>query len=131
MVPIPDQHRDLLAAPVYVGLATVLPSGQPHVVPVWCDLDDGYIRINMAAGTRKHRDIVERPRVTVLAVDPANPYRYLEVRGRVARMTEDGADAHIDKLAKDYLGADTYPFRNPAETRIICSIEPEKVSGVG
>ncbi len=129
MVPIPDQYRDLLQAPVTVSLATVLPSGQPQVTPVWCDMEDGYIRINTAAGRQKHKDMVERPRVTLMALDPTNPYRYLEVRGRVARITEEGGDAHIDKLAKDYMGVERYPDHDPTSTRVICYIEPEKVLG--
>ena len=129
MVPIPDHYRDLLQAPVTVSLATVLPSGQPQVTPVWCDMEDGYIRINTAAGRQKHKDMVERPRVTLMALDPNNPYHYLEVRGRVSRITEEGGDAHIDKLAKDYMGVDRYPYHDPTSTRVICYIEPEKVLG--
>lgn len=128
---IPENYRDLLEKPIAVGLATVLPNGQPQVTPVWCDFDGTYIRVNTSTSRQKYKDMLERPQVTVLAIDPANQYRYMEVRGTVARTSEEGADAHIDKLAHDYMGVDSYPMRNPAETRVICYIEPEKVIAQG
>ena len=128
---IPEGYRDLLDRPVTVALATILPDGQPQVTPVWCDFDGTYIRVNTAAGRQKYRDMVERPQVTVLAIDPENPYRYLEIRGRVARYTEEGADEVIDKLAHDYLGVETYPYRNPAEQRVTFYIEPQRVLAQG
>lgn len=131
MAEIPAAYRDLLGAPITVGLATVLPSGQPQVTPVWCDLDGDVIRVNTAKGRQKHKDMLADPRVTVLALDTANPQRYIEVRGIVTRIEEEGADAHIDKLAKDYIGADTYPYRRPDEQRIICYIEPQRVVAQG
>ncbi len=131
MTQIPEQYRDLLEEPVTASLATVLPNGQPQVTPVWCDLEDGLIRVNTAKGRQKHKDMVDRPQVTVMAIDPQNPYRYLEVRGRVARIEEEGADAHIDLLAKQYMGVDRYPNHDPDETRVIAYIEPIKVSDLG
>lgn len=131
MATIPEGYRDLLEGPVTVSLATILPDGQPQVTPVWCDFHDGQIRVNTAEGRQKHKDMVARPQVTVMALDPANPYRYLEVRGAVARITDEGAADHIDALAKLYMGADRYPFHNPAETRVICYIEPRKVYAQG
>lgn len=131
MTQIPEQYRDLLEEPVTASLATVLPNGQPQVTPVWCDLVDGLIRVNTAEGRQKHKDMVERPQVTVMAIDPQNPYRYLEVRGRVARIEQEGADAHIDLLAKQYMGVDRYPYHDPAQRRVIAYIEPIKVSGLG
>src|SRR6476660_7977128 len=102
MVEIPASHRDLLERPILVSLATLLPDGQPQVTPVWCDFDGTYIRINTLAGTRKHRDMRERPRVTILAIDPTDPYRYLEVRWRVVAIENEGAEAHMDALADAY-----------------------------
>ncbi len=131
MTHIPEQYRDLLEEPVTASLATVLPNGQPQVTPVWCDLEDGLIRVNTVKGRQKHKDMVERPQVTLMVIDPQNPYRYLEVRGRVARIAEEGADAHIDLLAKQYMGVDRYPYHDPAQTRVIAYIEPVKVSGQG
>src|SRR5690349_6643060 len=111
MAAIPEEFRDLFERPVVASLATLLPDGSPQVTPVWCDLDGGFIRVNTAKERQKYRDMVARPQVTIMALDPENWGRYIEVRGRVARWTEEGADAHIDHLAKKYLGAVSYPFR--------------------
>ena len=127
MVDVPEQYRDLLGGPVLVSLATILPNGQPQVTPVWCDFDGTYVRVNTAKGRQKHKDMVARPQVTVLGFDPKTPFRYIEVRGTVTRIEEEGADAHIDKLAKDYTGADRYPNHTATETRVICYIEPTHI----
>lgn len=131
MATVPDSHRDLLDRPILISLATVQPDGQPQVTPVWADYVDGRVRINTAAGRQKHTNLLERPQATVMVVDPDNGQRYIEIRGRVAETTEEGADEVIDALAKLYLGVDTYPFRNPAETRVTFLIEPEHVSTQG
>lgn len=128
---IPDSYRDLLDRPIIVSLATVQPDGQPQVTPVWADYVDGHVRVNTAAGRQKHRNMLERPQVTVLSVDPENVQRFIEIRGRVAEATEEGADAVIDKLAHDYLGVDSYPYRTPAETRVTFLIEPVHVVANG
>jgi PPOX class probable F420-dependent enzyme len=131
MVEMPETHRDLIEGPVVVSLATILPDGRPQVTPVWCDLQDGYVGVNTAKGRRKHRDMEERPDVTVMALDPENPFRYVEIRGRVTEITEEGADQHIDELARLYMGVERYPNHTGSETRIICKIEPTVVSGMG
>jgi PPOX class probable F420-dependent enzyme len=131
MATISDQYRDLLDRPILVALATIQPDGQPQVHPVWADFDGTHIRLNTAQGRRKHLNMEERPQVTVLSVDPDNPFRWMEVRGTVARVSTEGADAHIDKLAKDYLGVDVYPGHTPDETRIICYVEPTRVIASG
>ncbi len=131
MTTIPGSYRDLLDRPILISLATVQPDGQPQVTPVWADYVDGHVRINTAAGRQKHTNLIERPQVTVLVVDPDNGQRYIEIRGRVAEATEEGADDDIDTLAKKYLGVDSYPFRNPAETRVTFLIEPVHVSAQG
>ena len=132
MASVPEKYRDLLdTRPVLVSLATVQPDNQPQVTPVWIDMEGEQLRVNTAKGRQKHVNMVERPMVTVLAVDPENPFRYIEVRGKVTHITEEGGDAHIDRLAKKYLDADSYPGRNPAETRIICYIEPTNVFAAG
>ena len=132
MASVPQEYRDLLdTRPVLVSLATVQPDGQPQVTPVWIDMEGELLRVNTASGRQKHINMEQRPMVTVLAVDPDNAFRFVEVRGRVSRITEEGGDAHIDALAKKYLGADSYPYRNPAETRIVCYIEPTRVIASG
>ncbi len=124
---IPDSHADLLARPVFFGLATVQPDGQPQVTPIWVDTEGDYIRVNTAAGRQKWKNLVERPQVTLMAIDPDDPYRWMEIRGKVASHTEEGADAVIDQLAKKYLGVDVYPGHRSDETRVTFLIEPTRV----
>ena len=119
--------RALLAEPFLAHLATVDPAGTPHVTPVWVDSDGTDILVNTALGRRKARNMGPSAKVAVSVVDPADPYRVLSVQGTVAEVTQEGADAHIDQLASKYLGADSYPFRNPAETRVIVRINPDRV----
>lgn len=124
MVPIPEQFQDLFKKKAFAQLATLMPDGSPQVSPVWCDFDGRYILVNSAKGRLKDRNIRRDPRVALDLMDPDNPYRHLSIRGRVAEITEDGADQHIDKLAKKYLGADRYPNRAPGEVRVLYKIEP-------
>lgn len=130
---IPDGFRPLLGDDVkaFAHLGTLLPDGSPQVTPVWFDTEGDTIRINSAKGRWKDRNMRRDGRVALAIMDPANPYRYLQVRGRIERITEDGADAHIDRLAKKYLGADTYPFRQPGEVRVIYVIRPERATTMG
>ena len=127
MTIIPEGYRDLLERPVVVSLATVMPDGRPQVTPVWVDLLDGKIRINTVVGRQKERNLSERKQATVLAVDPENPLRFMEIRGEAARSDEDDGIAVIDKLSKDYLNVEPYPWRNPADTRITFLITPKHV----
>jgi len=126
-----DQYSDLLKdkKPI-AALATVMSDGTPQLTPVWFDYDGKAIHVNTAQGRVKARNMREGARVAVMIVDPDNPYRYVQIRGRVARATENGADAHIDMLAKKYLGKDRYPFRQPGEVRIRYEIEPLAVQGI-
>src|SRR5687768_16120889 len=111
--PIPANYLDLFNKPAFGALATLMPDGQPQVTPVWCDLADGYVLVNSARGRQKEKNVRRDPRVTITIIDPDKPYRYLEIRGRVVDITEQGADENIDKLAKKYLGLDKYPYRRP------------------
>jgi len=128
---IPASYRDLLEKKAFANLATTMPDGSPQVTPVWIEAVGDYLLINSAKGRQKDKNMRSRPRVALSMQDPANPYRYLEVRGSVVEATEKGADAHIDKLAKKYLGVDKYPYRQKGEIRIIYKIKPEKVSSYG
>jgi PPOX class probable F420-dependent enzyme len=130
MAGILEKYRDLLEKPTFAHIATIGPSGAPHVTPVWIDYDGRHVLFNTARGRLKERHIARDPRVAFSILDPENPYRYVEVRGRAAELTEQGADAHIDKLAKKYLGKDRYPFRKAGEVRVIVKIVPEQVSGM-
>lgn len=133
MVEIPEKYRDLLAyeKKSFAHLATVQPDGTPQVTPVWFDTIDGKVRVNSALGRVKTRNMKENGAVALAISDPANPYRYIQIRGKVTRVTEEGADAHIDALAKKYLDKDKYPFGAPGEKRVMFEIEPESVQGMG
>src|SRR6201998_942847 len=122
---IPEKYRDLFQKRAFASLATLMPDGRPQVTPVWCDFDGEHVLFNSAKGRQKDRNVRRDPRVAVAIIDPDNPYRYLEVRGKGIEITEQGADAHIDKLAKKYLGVDKYPHRQSGEVRVIYKIRPE------
>jgi PPOX class probable F420-dependent enzyme len=132
MAVIPENFIDLLTAKkAFANIATVMKDGSPQVTPVWFDYTDGKIRVNTARGRVKARTLRPGAQVAMAIADPDNPYRYLQVRGRVLNVTEDGADTHIDSLAKKYLGQDKYPFRQPGDVRIKCEIEPLSAQGMG
>ena len=124
-------YRDIFDKKAFCHLATVGTDGRPQVTPVWCDFDGTHVRINTARGRVKDRNLKANPHVALSAQDPDNPYRYVQVRGRVSEMTEKGADAHIDALAKKYMGKDKYPYRQPGEVRVMVKITPESVQGMG
>ena len=130
-ITIPEQYQDLFQKKAFAHIATTMPDGGPQVTPVWCDYDGTHIRINSAKGRVKDKNMRRSPRVALAIMDPDNPYRYFGVRGRVAEITEQGADAHIDLLAKKYLGMETYPFRKPDEVRVMYKILPEHVVTMG
>ena len=128
---IPEKYMDLLEKPAFGNLGTLMKDGSPQVTPIWVDYDGKHVRFNSAKGRVKDKNIRRDPRVSVSLQDPANPYRYLEIRGRVVEITETGADDHINKLSKKYLNNAVYPFRQPGEVRVTYVIEPEKVSSMG
>jgi PPOX class probable F420-dependent enzyme len=132
MATIPESHSDLLTTKkAFAQLATLNADGSPQVTPVWVDFDGTHVLINTAKGRVKAKNLAREPRVAISLSDPDNPYRYLGVQGRVVDMTETGGDAHIDKMAKKYLGKESYPFRTPGEVRIIVKIAPDKVHANG
>ena len=131
MTTIPDKYLDLLQRKkAFANLATVMADGTPQVTPVWFDYSDGVVRVNTAKGRVKARTLKEGAPVALAILDPDDPYRYLQIRGRVRKATEEGAAAHIDSLAKKYLGKDKYPYARPGEVRVICEIEPQSASGM-
>ena len=132
MASIPDKYLDLVQQKkAFANLATVMANSSPQVTPVWFDYTNGAIRVNTAKGRVKSRTLRPGAPVALAILDPDDPYRYIQIRGRVSRAVEQGADAHIDSLAKKYLGKDTYPFRQPGEVRVMYEIEPVSVSGMG
>ena len=130
MAVLSENDLALLAEPQLAHVATIEPDGTPHVTPVWVDTDGEHILFNTAKGRAKHRNLLRNPNVAVSVVDKADDYRTLWVKG-TAEMIEEGADEHIDKLAKKYLGQDTYPFRQPGEQRVIVRITPTTKLGSG
>ena len=131
MARLPDPVRQFIEEPNFASLATVMPDGSPQVTPMWLDTDGDYLYINTAEGRQKPRNFQHDKRVAVAIMDRANPYRHATVRGRVIDVTTDGADTHINKLAKKYLGQDKYPWRQQGEQRVLVKIEPTSVNASG
>lgn len=131
MVAIPEQYKDLFQKKAFAHLATIGTDGSPQVTPVWCDFDGTHIRFNTAKGRVKDKNLRRNPKVALAIQDPENPYRYIQVRGRVAEIMEQGADTHLDSLAKKYINQDKYPWRKPGEVRVMYKILPEKVQTLG
>jgi PPOX class probable F420-dependent enzyme len=132
MAAIPQGFRDLLESKkAFAHIATVGADGAPQVTPVWVDFDGTHVRFNTARGRVKDKNLKANPRVAISIQDPENPYRYVQIRGRVTEMTEKGADDHIDALAKKYLGKDKYPGRKPGEVRVTVKVAPEKIQSMG
>jgi PPOX class probable F420-dependent enzyme len=125
---LPEGVRKLFQEPNYAHIATLMPDGSPQVSAVWVGIDGDRILVNTAEGRAKPRNVRRDPRVAVSITRQDNPYSTATIRGRVVEITREGADAHIDKLAKKYLGQDRYPFRSTAEQRLILVIEPEHVN---
>ena len=124
---IDGRSAELLKAKNFCNVSTINADGSVHAVPVWVDVQDGLAVVNTAEGRVWPRNLERDPRVTLTVPNLENPYEYVSIRGRVAQRTHDGADAHIDALAKKYLDQDSYPFRQPGEQRLILRIEPEHV----
>jgi PPOX class probable F420-dependent enzyme len=124
---IEGRSEQLLRDKNFCHVATMRGDGTIHGVPVWVDVQDGLPTVNTAEGRAWPRNLERDPRATLTVQNLQNPYEYVEIRGRVARRTHDGADAHIDALAKKYLGLDAYPGRRPGEQRVIIQFEPEHV----
>ena len=135
---IPASHRDLVECPPVAALTTVMADGYPQSSVVWCDFDGECVRVNTMRGFAKERNMRRDPRVTLLCFDPAEPNRFLEIRGRVVEMTENGADRHLDQLASKYAGRPTRYFGDCVPTRfaeteipVLCRIRPTHVVALG
>jgi PPOX class probable F420-dependent enzyme len=128
---IPDTFKDLLQKKAFAHLATVMADGSPQVTPVWFDVEGDLLRVNSARDRVKDRNMRRNAKVALSILDPDDPYRYLRIRGTVVEVTEQGADAHIDALAKKYIGKDRYPWRQSGEVRVTYKIRPERVGSMG
>ena len=131
---IPDSHKYLLEEAIPVTIGTIMPNGDPQLSVVWCDYDGEHLLLNTARGRQKDKNLLARPTATVLAYDPKNSLRYIEVRGTVVEMTEEGAVEQMNTLAKLYAGVDTYyggfaPLeRQQTETRVLIKLKPTRVN---
>ena len=130
-VSFPDKYRDLFQKKAFAAFTTLMPDGTPQTTPVWVDYSGDEILVNSAVGRQKDKNVRRDPRVALAIVDPDNPYRYVEVRGRVREITQDGAEDHIDAMARKYLGKDKYPYRQPGEQRVLYKISMEKTHAMG
>ena len=131
MAQLSDAQRAFVHDNPFVGTVTTLRAdGSPHSTVVWVDADGDAVLFNTARGRAKERHILRDPRVSVSVVDPQDAFRWVAVTG-TAELVDDGADDHIDRLAKKYLGVESYPFRNAAEQRVIVRITVDRVDGIG
>ena len=129
---IPDSVLDLFQRPIICALSTVGADGQPHTVPVWCDFDGTYVRVNAPTATKKARDMARNSKVTVLLVDPQQAFHWVEVRGHITETRDEsqGAREHINSLSQKYTGNAVYQgFGNSGLNRMMYVIEPDKVNG--
>ncbi|MGB8003523.1 MAG: PPOX class F420-dependent oxidoreductase [Gaiellaceae bacterium] len=131
MAELESKKRKFLEENPFVGTVTTLrEDGSPHSTIVWVDVDDGKVSFNTARGRAKSVHLEQDPRASVLVVDPNDSHKWVSVSGP-AQLTEEGADAQIDKLAKKYIGRDTYPWHKPEETRVKVLIDADKVDAAG
>ena len=128
---IPEGFQDLFEKKSFAHLATLNPDGSPQNTPVWLEFDGSHILINSSKGRKKDRNMRREARVALSIQDPDNAYRYLEIRGRVVDITEEGGIDHINKLAKKYLGEDKYPWLQPGEERVTYKIAPDHCTSMG
>ena len=128
---LPASHIDLLDSNALAHVATIGPKGEPQVNPVWFGWDGTHITFSQTTTRQKYKNVQRDPRISLSIVDPENPYRYLEVRGKVVRFDPDPDFAFIDAMAKKYLGKDKYPWSQPGDERIVVVVEPKGSSTMG
>ncbi len=128
---IPESHADLLNKTVFWHIATTSPKGEIQSSPVWAGWDGEFFLFSLTKGRQKYRNLMANPEVAMSGVDPDNAYRYLELRGIVERVDDDGSNAFIDSMAKKYMDADEYPFHQPGDERVVMVIKPLRSSSMG
>jgi len=131
MTALPQGLKDMLKTTVFAHLTTLMADGAPQASPVWVDVDGDEILINTAENRVKDKNMKRDARVAISVTAADNPYKAFMIRGHVVGHTTDGADAHIDAMAKKYMGVDSYPYRTPTETRVIFRIVADRVSNMG
>ena len=125
---IPQTHSDLLESKALAHVATIGPKGEPQNNPVWFGWDGKHILFSQTKNRQKFQNVQREPRVSLSIVDPENPYRYIEIRGKVARIEEDPNNAFINSMARKYMGQDVYPWHNPGDERVVVVVEPQRTS---
>ena len=128
---IPADKLDLLESKALADVATIGPHGEPQVNPVWFGWDGTYVTFSQTTGRQKYRNLQRDNRIALSIVDPENPFRYLEIRGTVARVDPDPDKAFIDEMANKYLGVEKYPWSQPGDERVVIVVEPQHVTGMG
>ena len=128
---IDPKYTDLLDSTALAHVATVGPNGEPQVNPVWFGWDGEHLRFSQTTTRQKYRNVQRDPRIALSIVDPANPYRYLEIRGRVVGIEPDPNLDFINSMAKKYLGQDRYPWHRPGDERVVVVVAPERTSQMG
>lgn len=128
---IPEKYLDLLQTDALAHIATIGPKGEPQVTPVWFGFDGTHLKFSQTTGRQKYKNLQDEPKIAVSIVDPTNPFRYLEVRGRVARIDPDPDYAFINEMTKKYIGLDEYPNHQPGDVRVVIFVEPEHTTQMG
>lgn len=128
---IPDDYKDLLQTTALAHIATVGSKGEPQSNPVWFGWDGEHILFSQTKSRQKYHNVQRDPRIALSIVDPKNPYRYLEVRGKVTRIDEDPDRKFINSMAKKYLNKDVYPWHQPGDERVVVVVEPERITKMG
>ena len=123
-----ERDRRIIDAPNFASVATLMPDGSPQVSTIWIDRDGDDVLFNTAEGRVKTENLRRDGRVAISVFDQQDHDEQVIVRGTVVDITTEGADDHIDFLAMKYLGAETYPYRDPSEQRVIVRVRPEHVS---
>ena len=131
MAKLSDDTREILQKKAFVHVGTLMDDGAPQVSPVWVNVDGDDVIFNTAAGRLKQKNLHRDPRVALSVIDPDNPYKSVLIRGKVTEISEEGADEHINLLAKKYMDKDVYPYREQDEVRLIVRVEPERETVMG
>lgn len=128
---IPEGYEDLLETTALVHVATIGPDGEPQNNPVWFDWDGEHVKFSQTKTRQKYKNVGRDPRLALSLVDPENPYRYIEIRGKVTKIEEDPDNDFINAMANKYLGLDEYPYHQPGDERIVVYVEPEHTTQMG
>jgi PPOX class probable F420-dependent enzyme len=128
---IPDEYADIFAKRAFWHVATTGPDGAPQSSPVWATYEGGYIKFSLTRGRQKYHNLEADPGIALSAIDPDNPYRYLEVRGRVVSVEDDPENDFINRMSAKYMDVDPYPGSQPGDGRVVMVIEPEHSSSMG